>query len=85
MKILSFFFSHIDGRSALIFKLIRLARLIFEFETLLQAMAILGFIANETLQLDMRILEVVHDKGMVKFCIKCFFLCLQKYDKSKKI
>jgi hypothetical protein len=28
---------------------------------------------------------VVHDKGMVKFCIKCFFLCLQKYDKSKKI
>jgi hypothetical protein len=52
MKIFSFFVAHIDGRSALIFKFIRLARLIFEFETLLQAMAILGFIANGTLKLD---------------------------------
>jgi hypothetical protein len=53
MKILSIFVAYIDGRSALIFKFIRLAHLIFEFETLLQALAILGFMAHETLKLDM--------------------------------
>ena len=52
MKILKLFVAYIDGRSALIFEFISLARLIFEFGTLLQAMTILGFIANEPLKLD---------------------------------
>ena len=70
MKMFSFFVAYTDCRSALIFKFICMARLIFEFETLLQTMAILGFIASN--------IKLVFRSPSV-------FLCSQKFDRIKNI